>query len=216
MEHKFIEIAADKYSIGHRKLVQGVGVNDADYMVTTKLDGKKVLCPYYIRWQDMLQRCYSKKFHERQPTYVGCSVCEEWLIFSNFKSWMIKQNWKGNELDKDIKYTGNKIYSPDTCLFVTSKINKLLIDSAATRGEYPLGVTFCKASKKFRSRCSADFNLNYLGLFDTPEQASEAYVKFKVKLILSTAEQQDQPIKGYLIRIAGEVNLTTGGIENVS
>ena len=33
----------------------------------------------------MLVRCYNAKFHERQPQYKGCTVCEEWLNYSNFK-----------------------------------------------------------------------------------------------------------------------------------
>ena len=33
----------------------------------------------YLRWRDMMQRCYNIKFHERQPQYKDCTVCEEWL-----------------------------------------------------------------------------------------------------------------------------------------
>jgi len=37
----------------------------------------------YRRWSDMINRCYNAKFHQRQPQYETCTVCEEWLNYSN-------------------------------------------------------------------------------------------------------------------------------------
>ena len=101
------------------KLVWGVGINDADYSVCPRVDGIHINCIYYQTWQSMLERCYSSKYQAKHPTYKSCTVCEEWLHFSNFRSWMVGQNHKGKFLDKDILELGNKIYSPETCIFVT-------------------------------------------------------------------------------------------------
>ncbi len=70
------------------KLVWGVGINDLGYRThvqeeVTKNGGKKIrktvfLCKYYVAWRNMLQRCYSKKYLESYPTYIGTSVCNEW------------------------------------------------------------------------------------------------------------------------------------------
>ena len=94
-----------------RKLVCGVGINDADYAVVEwetigyvngKQNQKRVWeCPYYKVWGSMLKRCYSDKYQERYQTYKGCTVSEEWLTFSNFKNWMEKQDWEGKHLDKE-------------------------------------------------------------------------------------------------------------------
>ena len=98
------------------RLIQGVGTNDANYTVKISEDlprlpnGKrrrKVVwrCPYYSRWESMLSRVYSKNYHLRRPTYKGCSVCEEWLLFSNFKKWVDEQpcgDWENRHLDKDL------------------------------------------------------------------------------------------------------------------
>lgn len=82
----------------------------------------------YNCWSDMLRRCYCPKRQEVRPTYKGCTVCEEWHNFQNFAEWYY-QNLPDKEnkyqIDKDIKFSGNKLYSPDTCLLVTGVQNNV-------------------------------------------------------------------------------------------
>ena len=111
----------------------------------------------YDTWKAMLQRCYSEKEHERHPTYIGCEVYEGWHNFQNFAKWY-KDNYYevGNEkmcLDKDILFKGNKIYSPDTCIFVPETINKLFIKNDKNRGESVIGATLCK-NGKYQAQCN--------------------------------------------------------------
>lgn len=81
----------------------------------------------YKVWSSMITRCYSKKYHKRQPTYKDCEVCKEWLCFENFEKWFNENYYEiKNEkvcLDKDILVKNNKIYSPNTCCFVPQAIN---------------------------------------------------------------------------------------------
>ena len=177
-----------------KKLVYGVGVNDLGYRVqvwewVTENGGKRVrktvfLCPYYTSWVSMLQRCYSKKFLESNPSYVDTSVCSKWLYASAFKKWMEQQDWEGKSLDKDIIVPGNKLYSPDTCAFVLQATNKFVIARDACRGEYPVGVYLVKSTGKYRARCNNPFTgeQEHLGLFSTPEDAHEAWRKRKHEL----------------------------------
>jgi hypothetical protein len=189
----------------HKKLVFGVGVNDADY-VTRKnevigyVDGKQKqkqvwICPYYRAWTSMLKRCYSAKWQEKNQTYKGCSVSNEWLTFSNFKAWMKKQDWEGKDLDKDILIEGNKVYSSDTCVFVTRMVNTFTIDSGASRGEWLIGTCWDKRAGKFRSMCNNPFTkkLEYLGLFTTEQEAHEAWAKRKLELARELASIQTNP-----------------------
>lgn len=118
------------------KLVYGVGVND--YEGNIKYNHVHIQ-PYHT-WGQMLKRCYSKEFLDRQPTYRGCSVCEEWWSFSNFKKWFDDNYVEGYSLDKDILFKHNKLYSPKTCCFVPNEINVLLCKSDAKRGRMPIGV----------------------------------------------------------------------------
>lgn len=115
-----------------KKLVAGHGINDVNY--TTQIykivEGrtpfgrkKKVrvwVCPYYEKWASMLRRAYSKVYHKKRPTYIGSSVCEEWLYLSNFIKWVDSQpedNWANLQLDKDFLVSGNKHYSPEKFSF---------------------------------------------------------------------------------------------------
>lgn len=81
----------------------------------------------YNLWMHMLCRCYSGKFE----TYKDCTVDVRWHNYQNFyhdikviygyNRWFL--NKEKMQIDKDIKIPGNKIYSVDTCLFVTAKEN---------------------------------------------------------------------------------------------
>lgn len=85
--------------------------------------------PYYHTWRHMLERCYSKKYQEKHPTYKGCVVAEEWHNFQNFAKWYEDNYYEVEgqiiDLDKDILVKGNKTYSPQTCVFAPQSINKL-------------------------------------------------------------------------------------------
>ena len=194
------------------KLVYGIGVNDADYVTQRTetigyLNGKQKkklvwVCPYYRVWNSMLQRCYSPKFQERKPTYKGCSVSEEWLRFSNFKRWMESQDWEGLQLDKDLLFSGNKVYSGETCVFVSGMVNNFTIDSGAARGEWLIGVSWNKGECKFRSQCRNPLTKKqeHLGYFTCEEEAHQTWLKRKLELAhLLSAEQTDDRVAKALI-----------------
>jgi len=172
--------------------VHGVGINDADYAVRPRgPDGKQLWCPYYRAWSGMLKRAYCPKFHARQPTYIGVTVCEEWHSFMAFRAWMETQDWEGKQLDKDIIAPGNKVYSPDTCVFVSPNLNTLLTDRAAARGEWPIGVCFDKAKKKFCAYIKEGGKQRNLGRFTCPHEAHMAWRKAKVRIVRDAAREQD-------------------------
>lgn len=192
-----------------KKLVYGVGLNDADYVVNKLetigyVDGKQKqklvwTCPYYKAWKDMLKRCYSAKIY---PTYVGCAVSDKWLKFGNFKSWMVTQDWQGKQLDKDILFEGNKLYSSDNCVFVTPLVNTFTADSGATRGEWLIGVDWHKAVGKFRSRCNNPFTKKreILGYFICELVAHRAWAKRKLELAHKLAAiQTDERVAKALV-----------------
>jgi len=193
-------------------LIHGIGVNDAEYVVKKIIKGKEISCPYYATWKTMIQRCYSSKLHDRCPTYIGCSVCDEWLFFMCFRRWMMQQDWESGQLDKDIINPGNKIYSPSNCCFVLQDINKLLTDSNAARGKYPQGVYLNVAAKKFQAYMKVSGVKKSLGYYFNPEDASKAYIEAKTTHILSIAKKQnDIRVRNGLIKHA---NILKAGFDN--
>lgn len=194
-------------------LVYGVGINNADYPVQPVVNGKQVFCPFYRKWQNMLERCYSTNYQATRPTYIGCSVSEEWLTFSVFKAWMEKQYWEDGQLDKDLLIEGNKKYSPDTCVFVSSETNSLLTDRGRARGELPLGVS--KNRKGYLAKCRNSGKQVYLGIYNTPEQASSAYLAYKSKVIIEHASGlTDARVIDGLVRIANRMAIEAEKITN--
>lgn len=180
-----------------RKLVYGVGINDADYCTAKyeKINGNKVrvwVCPFYEKWANLLIRCYSHSYQSRYPTYAGCEVCAEWLIFSRFKAWMSGLDWFGLELDKDLLRPGNKVYGPENCVFVSRRLNRFTVDAGAIRGDWPIGVSWDKRKEQFKAGCSNPFTGKHdnLGYFDCPNAAHEAWRQRKHELACQYADMQ--------------------------
>jgi hypothetical protein len=170
-----------------RKLVSGVGLNDADYAIGVIFEGRQIFCPIYSTWSNMLIRCYRPDRLAKFPTYAGCSVADEWLTFSNFHSWMVEQDWEGKQLDKDILVSGNKVYSKETCAFIPPAINSLLTDHRTMRGQHPQGVHYCKRNRTFIAQIRFGGGKTRIGCFDTPEEAEQAYLKIKAEYIKQQA-----------------------------
>lgn len=166
--------------------VAGVGINDADYVVHPMINGKQVMCHFYNTWKSMLTRCYSESEFRRHPTYKGCTVSEEWHSFMPFKNWMSEQQWRGKHLDKDIIKPNNKVYGPDTCMFVSKAINNLLTDHKAARGRWPQGVAYeARRKKQYKAQLNIKSELTNMGYYNTPEEAHAVYCVAKADHIES-------------------------------
>ena len=179
------------------KLIFGVGVNDSVYNVYKYVNNTLVWkCPYYTSWVSILRRSYSQFCHKKNPAYIGCAVCEEWHLFSTFKSWMEVQEWEDKHLDKDLLKRGNRVYSPETCVFISGTLNSFMTERGAKRGEYPVGVHLHKPNGKFASQCRNPFTLKKenLGMFDYPHQAHAAWLIRKQQLAFELASVQTNPV----------------------
>ena len=151
------------------------------------INGK--MSPVYRIWKAMLQRCYDLKFQESNQTYTGCTVCNEWHNFQVFAEWYTSQNNYNNgyHLDKDLLIDGNKVYSPQACTLVPQELNNLLWRSEKYCGDYPLGVSLDKRNGMFKAEMRFNNNRRFLGYFDKPEQASQAYQKAKKEYVKQKA-----------------------------
>ena len=124
----------------------------------------------YTAWNGMLARCYSKKKLSIRPTYSGCSVCKEWHNYQNFAEWYylnIPDLISCYDLDKDVKIKGNKIYSPETCVFLTRSENA----REANSRNHKAGVTNEKCIYIHRGMYEVVIKRKYIGRYKTIEEA---------------------------------------------
>lgn len=163
-----------------RKLY-GIGINDIER--ATQLFPKA-----YLLWKDVLRRCYDTKVSRKHPSYIGCSVSDDWKYFSCFKEWYDAHYVEGWHLDKDILIKGNKEYAPNKCCFVPQEINKLFTKRQFDRGIFPIGVVR-HSRRKYYSAISVNGVVTSLGGFNTPEEAFNAYKVAKEAWIKEVADK---------------------------
>lgn len=181
----------------YTKTVHNIGyIGEGEYSpMYINGDGKYRNTNQYAIWNGMLNRCYNPKYHEKKPTYIRCTVCEEWLNFQVFSKWYDENYYQiENEvmqIDKDIICKGNKIYSPNTCCFVTIKINSMFTKCDKARGQEYIGVT--KKNNKFEMKLSMSINNDRKRIiecgFNTSLEAHLAYKQAKEEYIQQIANE---------------------------
>lgn len=137
----------------------------------------------YRVWKDMIERCYIRK--RKTEAYIDCNVYDSWFNFQEFAEWCENQKGFGMkdwQLDKDLLVKGNKVYGPNTCAFVPSKINTILHTKESCRGDYPVGVTYLKKTGKFMS----SINNTYMGNYATYQEAHQRWQLEKARIIRET------------------------------
>lgn len=180
-------------------------------------NGKKT--KVYATWCSMLQRCYDEKHHKKYPTYIGCEASEEFHNFQEYGKWFEKNYYEvDNEtmcLDKDILVKHNKIYSPETCIYVPHTINLLFVKNDKNRGKSIIG-TYHDKNDKYQANCSlinpktGKSKNEYLGYYDTEIEAFEVYKYYKEKNIKEVADyyKGEIPNKLYNAMYNYEVEIT--------
>lgn len=156
-----------------------------------KISVKNKLTIEYKTWHNMIGRCFVPQWQKQQKTYVDCTVCDEWLNFQNFAQWY-KDNWyevegERMELDKDILIKNNKIYSPETCVFVPKRMNLLIINRKNYRGDTPLGVGEANSGNFHVSTTDEYGKWNYLGTYYSEEEAFNTYKNFRENVFKKVA-----------------------------
>ena len=127
-------------AVNHRQKICGIGIVLTDDFISHDAS--------YSVWCDMIRRCYNKK----QKAYMDCKVCDEWLIYDNFRSWYNERKFDGCTLDKDWLKMWNREYSPQTCCLIPMELNQLITKRKGVNNGLPIGVYFDSRNKKFYPR----------------------------------------------------------------
>lgn len=171
----------------------------------TKINNKQKQS--YLFWKHMFARCYGTNKEKLFPSYKGCVVCNEWHSYETFEKWYEDNYYECNDekmnLDKDILIKGNKIYSPDTCIFVPKRINLLFTKNNVRRGKEPIGVFYSKNIGEYKALCRIVENKSQvnLGRYKTVKEAFQAYKTFKESYIKQVADEYKNKYSNFPIKI---------------
>lgn len=188
-----------------RSLVHGWGVNDSNQPITKMVEGRQVKCPYYSRWEAMIRRV------EKDPSYAGVTICEEWRYFSAFELWMSSQGWQGRELDKDLLSKSSKTYSPETCTFLPNYINRIIVShKAENSGGLPLGVVDVTkdGTELFKVSLEGGFTpeVYSYGHYTTKEECHQAWQ-------IAKASQLKQAVLEYMVEGSCDLRVVAALLE---
>lgn len=134
-------------------------------------------------WSDINQRCKVGGYYQnRKPTYVGCTMSENFKDFQFFVDWHQSQvgfMLPDYNFDKDILEDKNKVYGEDTCVLVPKTLNAFFkrYNSLPTN---PQGV-FPTPHGKWAAAIGSDVTSRKtaLGVHSKIEDAVAAYKKAK-------------------------------------
>lgn len=144
----------------------------------------------------MESRCNDNSLRRKsRPTYEHCA--NNFESFHSFAEWAqeqygyrkIEANGFFWQLDKD--FLGDKIYSPNTCLFAPNRVNCILISRGRDRGQFPLGVYWHERKQKFIAQISLEKKRKHLGQFDCPLEAHRAWQQAKVDQLFDASKEID-------------------------
>lgn len=191
------------------KLIYGVGFNDRKYPAS----GSHRFVREYALWKAMLQRCFEEKALNKRPTYRGCSVSDNFKSYSYFYEWCNNQigfGVEGYQLDKDLLFKDNKIYSEKNCLFLPRRINSALVRKESARGSLPAGVYWSTINKNYVARCTINGKtVHIMSSLDSLE-AFYAYKTVKEDYLKHLAEEYKSQIdiRAYNALINYQVEIT--------
>lgn len=155
-------------------------------------DGVRYVTRAKVVWKGVIERTiYAGTFQTNHPSYLG--VTNGFECFDDFADWCQYQvgylnkasNGRFWNLDKDVIKPNNKVYNRDSCAFIPTEINNLLIFRQAqaphrTKDSLPIGVSFHKSTRKYQAEISSSSKSTYLGLFEDPLEGHRAWQKAKV------------------------------------
>lgn len=150
---------------------------------------KRRLYFQFDQWHSMRKRCkVGGSVQKHHSAYIGCTYIPEWEDYDVYTEWAEQQvgflvkDERGRcySLDKDILFGRNKIYSPETCVFVPPRVNSFYSRIDGEDNGLPKGVHWQESCKRFiaQGTCWEGTSI-YLGCYKTPEAAHAAYVENK-------------------------------------
>ena len=154
----------------------------------------------YNAWRNMILRCGSV------ASYIDCDVCDEWLNYQNFAAWFNDNYTEDYQIDKDLLISGNRTYSPGSCVFITRALNSLMTNCNLSTG------TWKTNKERYQTQINLLGEKTHLGTYDTRHQAERVYRHTKATeivrqaLLPSTPKQLFYPLLNKAEELIGNLN----------
>lgn len=133
--------------------------------------------PGYYTWKSIKERAGNA--NGKNPWYADTELHEDWQDFRGFRDWYLTNRFEDWQVDKDLKVLGNKVYGPETCVFVPTSLNGAFTLRGKGRGELPLGVTYQNTTGKYLYRANHRGQSFHLGYGDSPDEGHRLWLLFK-------------------------------------
>jgi len=141
--------------------------------------GRRYNTKSFNTYLGILSRC-TKSFQEGSPHYAG--VTTSFTSFDQFADWsstQISSDIPDYDIDKDLLKVGNKVYSPEDCVYLPAYINRSISTRQESRDSLPRGVSRRVQFEKevYVAAIRIGKKLKYLGTFNNPE---DAHIQYKI------------------------------------
>lgn len=147
----------------------------------------------YGKWNAIHKRC------GKLQGYLDVGICEEWSNFENFYQWMLEKKENGEyfdgwEIDKDVLQPciKNKVYSPNTCISLPSRINTAIINVDIYSPKPLKGFGWDKYRNKWQIKLKMWDKTVHLGRFDNLVEGFSAYKEAKINYINALVKEDDK------------------------
>ena len=123
----------------------------------------------YNSWRGMKQRCYDKSQLKTNKHYYGIKVCEEWMRYTPFKEWALKNGYKEGLTIERINPKGN--YEPNNCEWITKGENSRRRN-----------LSYDYSKRKITSRIIETIDGRYLTVREYSDKNNLVYNSFRASL----------------------------------
>ncbi len=132
-------------------------------------------------WRSMILFCY-------MTGDTDFNVCDEWLVFSNYKEWYLKNKKPDHSLDIYL-IRKSQLYSPETCIFTPKDILYCFPfpEKTVTKSGGLLGTCKIKNRERWKAVHCRNFpSFIHIGTFDSELEAHHAWLRY----IISECERK--------------------------
>lgn len=144
----------------------------------------------YVTWLNILAACYDPYFINNKPRTMNHIICDEWKNFQVFAKWLVGLGYYDTgvyTINQTLLGRGSLVYSPDTVCYIPICLrNHLVTKWNQGTGKYPQGVKSYSNQGRFSAIMNAKGYVR-IGVFDTVEEAAQAYKNAKEAYVKEVA-----------------------------